>query len=338
MSRPDNTLIVMWAAKGGSGTTVTAAAAALHEAQPVLLVDLDGDAAAVFGMRQHELGIRAWLASDAEPDRLIEFTDRIDATTSLIQAGTADPERGIHRSERLDELATWLKQQPCIVIVDSGTGLPIPELHFAADRNVLVTRADYLALTAASRALLRPDEVFVVDEPGRALTHTDIEHALHAPIVGHVDVDPAIARAVDAGLFVGHTALHRATTRLTASDSFRLSEPERRPRAPEVDYGAQWRSRHSSDTWRLSYDPASKALNATNNRTGTEVGFGTYPTVANVEHDLAGWAVMHAGPDGLDWLTNQLGLDPATLHESLPDMDPPSPSPLSPDFDLGMGL
>ena len=91
--RSDNHLILMWGSKGGAGTTVTAAATALHETEHVLLVDLAGDTAAVLGVREHELGTRAWLASDAEPDRLIEFTDRIDGTTSLIQAGRSDPDQ-----------------------------------------------------------------------------------------------------------------------------------------------------------------------------------------------------------------------------------------------------
>ena len=83
--RPDNHLLVMWGSKGGAGTTVTAAATALQESEHVLLVDLAGDTAAALGVREQELGTRAWLASDAEPDRLIEFTDRIDDTTSVIQ-------------------------------------------------------------------------------------------------------------------------------------------------------------------------------------------------------------------------------------------------------------
>jgi hypothetical protein len=42
----------------------------------------------------------------------------------------------------------------------------------------------------------------LVDEPGRALRARDIEASLRAPVVATVLLDPAIARAVDAGLLV----------------------------------------------------------------------------------------------------------------------------------------
>jgi hypothetical protein len=37
-------------------------------------------------------------------------------------------------------------------------------------------------------------------EPGRALDATDVESVIGAPVVAQVSVDPAVARAVDAGL------------------------------------------------------------------------------------------------------------------------------------------
>ena len=43
-------ITVCWAAKGGSGTTVFAAALALSRSAPTLLVDLDGDQPSVFGV------------------------------------------------------------------------------------------------------------------------------------------------------------------------------------------------------------------------------------------------------------------------------------------------
>jgi hypothetical protein len=39
-----------------------------------------------------------------------------------------------------------------------------------------------------------------VREPGRALTRRDVEEVLGVPVRAEVDVDPAVARAVDAGL------------------------------------------------------------------------------------------------------------------------------------------
>ena len=48
--------------------------------------------------------------------------------------------------------------------------------------------------------LRRPDGVVLVEEPGRSLTAADVARAVGAPVVARIDVDPAIARAVDAGL------------------------------------------------------------------------------------------------------------------------------------------
>ena len=42
--------------------------------------------------------------------------------------------------------------------------------------------------------------VVLVAEPGRSLTASDVSRAIGAPVVAEVAVDPAIARAVDAGL------------------------------------------------------------------------------------------------------------------------------------------
>ena len=48
-----------------------------------------------------------------------------------------------------------------------------------------------------------PRPVVLLREPQRALTAVDVELAVGAPVVATIDVDPAVARAVDAGLLVG---------------------------------------------------------------------------------------------------------------------------------------
>ena len=73
----------------------------------------------------------------------------------------------------------------------------------AADVSLLVLRPCYLALRRALAAPIRPSAVVLVDEPGRALTRRDIEDVLGVPVRAEVDYDPAIARAVDAGLLAG---------------------------------------------------------------------------------------------------------------------------------------
>jgi hypothetical protein len=59
-----------------------------------------------------------------------------------------------------------------------------------------------MAIRRAQQLGLRPTGIVLVDEPGRALTSTDVEHALGVPVVADVRLDPAVARAVDAGLLI----------------------------------------------------------------------------------------------------------------------------------------
>jgi hypothetical protein len=65
---------------------------------------------------------------------------------------------------------------------------------------LLVLRPCYLALRRATSLETRATGIVVVDEPGRALRRRDVEEVTGLPVVAEVPVDPAIARAVDAGL------------------------------------------------------------------------------------------------------------------------------------------
>ena len=66
-----------WAAKGGSGTTVVAAALALTSARHALLVDLDGELPAALGLPEPDRpGVVDWLSSDAPPDHLHDLAHR----------------------------------------------------------------------------------------------------------------------------------------------------------------------------------------------------------------------------------------------------------------------
>ena len=56
-----------WAAKGGSGTTVVAAALAIASPTPTLLVDLDGEVPTVLGMPQPDRpGVADWLEATGQ--------------------------------------------------------------------------------------------------------------------------------------------------------------------------------------------------------------------------------------------------------------------------------
>jgi hypothetical protein len=110
-------------------------------------------------------------------------------------------------------LAALLAADPRPVVADCGADPDGPALAVAAGatRSVLVTRACFLALRRALVAPLRPSEVVLITEPGRSLSRLDVEDCLGAPVVAEVAVDPAVARAVDAGLLA--TRLPRALAR-----------------------------------------------------------------------------------------------------------------------------
>jgi len=204
-STPDRIdgLTLCWSVKGGSGTTVVAAALALSAQPPVILVDLAGDQPAVLGLPDpNGPGVFDWLRSDAPASHLGDLAIDVAHGVRLIGRGTPDPDRHdpAFRLERWDALVTGLTADGTHLIIDAGTGDPPEILHESASRSLLVTRACYLSLRRAVNSPHRPTGVVLVSEPGRALRASDVEAALNVHIVADVSVDPAVARAVDAGL------------------------------------------------------------------------------------------------------------------------------------------
>jgi hypothetical protein len=193
-------LTMCWAAKGGSGTTVFAAAKALASPIPTLLVDLAGDAMAVLGLPEPDgPGVHDWLRSDAPAERLVRLEHRATEHLSVLAAGEpGDPDA----AGRWFELCAHLRADGRNVVVDAGSGRPPTALLAAADENLLVTRACYVALRRAVALGITPTGVVLVEEPGRSLRAADIEASIGAPVVSTALLDPAIARAVDAGLLV----------------------------------------------------------------------------------------------------------------------------------------
>ena len=190
-------MILCWAAKGGSGTTVVACALALGSApHPATLVDLCGDSATALGLAEPSgPGVADWLASPtAGPTDLGRLAVTVRDNVRLIPPGVAAPP-----GDQWARLAGALRGS-ANVVVDAGTGAPPRELHDAAEHSLLVTRPCFLALRRAQQLAIRPTGIVLVDEPGRALTSSDIEHALGVGVVAEVRLDPAVARAVDAGL------------------------------------------------------------------------------------------------------------------------------------------
>ncbi len=193
-------MIVCWAAKGGSGATVVACALALASArtEPAMLIDLGGDCATALGLQEPAgPGIVDWLASPtAGPADLARLAVTIRDEVRLIPRGDAAPP-----TDQWARLVAALRGT-VNVIIDAGTGSPPPELHDAAEHSLLVTRPCFMAIHRARHLTVRPTGVVLVDEPGRALTSGDVEHALGVPVVAEVRLDPAVARAVDAGLLI----------------------------------------------------------------------------------------------------------------------------------------
>lgn len=199
-------LIACWSVKGGSGTTVVsvALAACLARSSPTgaLLADLGGDVPAVLGLPDSPgPGLGEWLAAaDAVPaDALTRLEVSGPAGLAVLCAGgSAAPAPG-----RAEVLAALLSADPRPVVVDCGSRLHGPGLTVAASASasLLVIRPCYLALRRAVQAPVRPSGVILVREPGRSLGRSDVEDVLGAPVRAQLDVDPAIARAVDAGLW-----------------------------------------------------------------------------------------------------------------------------------------
>lgn len=208
-------LIACWSSKGGVGTTVVAASLALLHAQrgpgAVVLADLAGDAPAALGLAEPAPpGLADWLqaGTDVPPDALGRLERPVAPGLVLLPRGD-----GALHPERADVLAALLTADPRLVVADCGadpTGVAAT-LAAGATRSVLVTRACFLALRRATAAPLRPSEVVLLTEPGRSLSRTDVEDCVGAPVVAEVAIDPAVARAVDAGLLA--TRLPRSLAR-----------------------------------------------------------------------------------------------------------------------------
>jgi hypothetical protein len=73
-------------------------------------------------------------------------------------------------------------------------------LAAGASVSLLVLRPCYLALRRAEAAPIRPSGVILVNEQGRSLTRRDVEEVLGVPVRAEIPYEPAVARAVDAGL------------------------------------------------------------------------------------------------------------------------------------------
>jgi hypothetical protein len=215
-----------WSVKGGSGTTVVAAALAVLLARRpgpgALLVDLAGDGPAVLGLAEPDgPGLAGWLAagSGVPADGLSRIEIAVDEQLGLLPRGLGP----LGPLDRAEALADLLAAEPRSVVVDAGllhwpddSDDPVAAVLVAsASSSLLVTRACYLSLRRIVAAPVRPSGIVLVAEAGRALGRRDVEQVVGVDVVAEVLVDPAVARAVDAGLLAGRLprALERALGR-----------------------------------------------------------------------------------------------------------------------------
>lgn len=210
-------MFLCWSAKGGSGTTVVAASLALvlSHRRPTVLVDLAADAPAALGVAEPSgPGVADWLASPAaDAPALWRLAIPVAEGLQLLPRGH-QPALG----PRWAELAEVLHEFDGTVVVDAGTGVPPAALAEVAAHSLLVTRPCYLALRRAVGCGVQPTGVVLVAEPGRALSARDVERAVGAPVVSEVQYDPAVARAVDAGLLAARlprTLAHQLGEQMT---------------------------------------------------------------------------------------------------------------------------
>jgi len=203
-------LLSLWSPKGGSGTSVLAAACAVvlaRQGPGARLVDLGGDQPAILGLASDPLvGVADWLA--AGPEAPAEALDRLIVEAYpglvLIPSGRGAPEGA--RPEAGAALAVALAANPSPVVADCGLAADpaTRALVECADVALVVVRGCYLALRRAVRADLLHGTagVVVIEEPGRSLGAGEVADVLGRPVVARVGLRPTVARAVDAGVLV----------------------------------------------------------------------------------------------------------------------------------------
>jgi hypothetical protein len=211
-------LLALWSPKGGSGTSVVAAAVALVSAgrQETRLADLGGDQPAILGLQLRPSnsfaagpseGLAGWLAAGPSTP-----TERLDEMSVPVVPGLALLPHGFDiGGDRLPEeagaaLAVALRDGG-VGVLDAGSsrggdhGAAFAAIE-VADSALMVIRPCYLALrrAVADARLARSAGAILVEDGGRALDAGDVAAVLGVPVVARVPVRAEIARAVDAGV------------------------------------------------------------------------------------------------------------------------------------------
>lgn len=195
-------MVVCWSVRGGTGVSVVAAAIAQAAGPDALLVDLDGDQPMLLGIPEPDgPGLAEWAAAPEAPlDALARLEVPAAGATSLLPRGQGpiDPVRG---AVLLGVLAAT--DRP--VVVDAGRVHADPvreEFARAAERSLVVCPACPLALRHHGALDPAPTAAIAVRGPRRTVRWQEIAARVQVPVLAEVQLDPAVAAAVDAGLRV----------------------------------------------------------------------------------------------------------------------------------------
>jgi hypothetical protein len=147
--------------------------------------------------------VAEWLEAGpaAPPDSLARLETRVTGGLSLIHRGRAP--LGPNGADLLLQVLAASGRRvviDCGNLAAPGASATARRVAGEATRSLVVTRPCYGSLQRLTSVAVTPSGVVVVREPGRCLTDDAIAETFGAPVVSTVAVDPAVARAVDAGL------------------------------------------------------------------------------------------------------------------------------------------
>lgn len=196
-------LVICSSVKGGSGTSVVAAALAvtalgLHPERNSLIIDLVGDQPAVLGVPEPENGLTDWMSRRTD-HRFHDLIDRHDRL-HLVGRGRGDlPSTGHEMWGHLRDEILDRSRAGDTVVVDVGRGDLPGDFENEALR-LLVIQPCYVALKRCVEARPAVDGIVVVHPSDRVLTVSDVATVTELPVLAQVPVHPDVARRVDAGL------------------------------------------------------------------------------------------------------------------------------------------
>lgn len=217
-------VIAGWSVRGGSGTTVvcSALASTWSRSVPTVLVDLCGDAPALFGRpTTTRPGLMHWCMAHQSvgPESIGDLVDTQGGkgTPDLLHAGQplhrgeggSEPDAAASRGEeqrlekRLQQGLQWLAQTYDRVVIDLGTRTDAraEALLRASTASLLVMRPCTITMREAIRSKRAVVGTVLVGSGSGSLRADDVEALLGVPVFAHIPTVRSIPAAVDAGTF-----------------------------------------------------------------------------------------------------------------------------------------